>query len=74
MIPYIIAIAVLALLDTILFIWLAYNSGRINGLTSEVKRSPGILGKLSETINGKSALHLPPGFEKMPREDDERNA
>jgi hypothetical protein len=60
-----IILGVLALCDIVLFIVHARTVGRLDGLTSEVKR-PSAVRRLAENIgvSKRSALHLAKDFEK----------
>jgi hypothetical protein len=66
---------ILLVLDIILLIWLSRLAGRIDGLTSEPKRGPGVVTRLREVATGGpgSKLHLPTDFEKVAKASDDRN-
>jgi hypothetical protein len=64
------ALFVLVLGQFLAFCWLAHISGRITGLTGEVRRKPGLLRRLREVADKQSELHLPNDFEKAYRDDD----
>jgi hypothetical protein len=57
----------LLLVDLVTLVWLSHTAGRIDGLTSEVKRTPSWTTRLRETVDKKSELHMPSDFEKPPK-------
>ena len=63
------ALMVLFLGQFIFFVWLAHTAGRIDGLTGEIRRKPGIVRKLRDLTDKPSELHLPTDFEKLAKDE-----